>query len=141
MPDTELVLTGIGIPDFSARGLVESLRAIKGPAPRRTVNAKLVDVTDPRFQKYLLTITGNDQEPPAFDDTWVGQTVTVDALSKLSYLTAGGSPGRTVVPGSSVVNGLFTVYRPRLVMLIMDLSNGRDEWQAQIPWSIDFEEV
>ena len=139
--DTELVLTGIGIPDFSARGLVENLRLVRGPVPRRTVNGVLVDVTDPLFQKYLLTITGDDQEPPAFDDTWIGQTVTVDALTKLSYLTAGGSPARTVVPGSSTVNGLFTWYRPRLVMLILDLINGRDEWQAQIPWSIDLEEV
>ncbi len=139
--DTELVLTGIGIPDFSARGVTEILRLVRGPAPRRTVNGLLVDVTDTIFRKYVLQVTGNDQEPPAFDGTWIGKTVTVDALSKLSYLTAGGSPARTVVPGSSTVNGLFTWYRPRLVMLIMDLSNGRDEWQAQIPWSIDLEEV
>ncbi len=139
--DTELVLTGIGIPAFSARGVTENMRLVRGPAPRRTVNGVLVDVTDPLFQKYLLTITGNDQEPPAFADTWIGKTVTVDARSKLSYLTAGGSAARPVVPGSSVVNGLFTVYRPRLVMLILDLSNGRDEWQAQIPWSLDLEEV
>ena len=33
MADTELVLTGIGIPDFSARGLSENMRPVRGPAP------------------------------------------------------------------------------------------------------------
>ena len=141
MADTDLVLTGIGIPDFSARGLREDLRPIDPGALRRTVNGALVDVTEPSFQKYALTITGSDQEPPAFDGTWRGQSVTVDALSKLSYLTAGGSPGRTVVPGSSVVNGDFTVYRPRLTMLVLDWTLERDEWGAVIAWSLELEEV
>ena len=141
MADTDLVLTGIGIPDFSARGLTESLRPIKGPPPRRTVNGALVDVTDPLFEKYALTITGSDQEPPAFDNTWTGKTVTVDALTKLAFLTTAGPAGRTVVPGSSVANGLFTVFRPRLIMLVIDWTLGREEYPAQLPWSLELEEV
>ena len=141
MSDTDLVLTGIGIPDFSARGLRENLRPIEGGSLRRTVNGALVDVTESSFRKYALAITGSDQEPPAFDSTWRGQSVTVDALTKLSYPTSGGSPGRTVVPGSSVVNGSFTVYRPRLTMLVVDWTLERDEWGAVIGWSLDLEEV
>jgi hypothetical protein len=141
MADTELVLTGIGIPDFSARGLVETLRPISGPEPRRTVNGVLIDVSDTVFRKYRLSLTGTDQEPPAFDENWIGSTVTVDALTKLAYLTSAGPAGRTVVPGSSVANGLFTNYRPRLVMLVMDWRSGREEYPANLPWTLELEEV
>ena len=141
MADTDLVLTGLGVAPFSARGLGENLVPIGAGDNRRTVNGELIDVTDAAFRKYALTITGSDQEPPAFDGVWKGQAVTVDALSKLSYLTAGGSPGRTVVPGSSVVNGAFTVYRPRLAMLVVDLTLDRDEWGAMIGWTLELEEV
>lgn len=140
MSDTDLVLTGIGISPFSARGLRDNLRPIDSGDLRRDVNGALVDVTDTRFRKYLVSITGSDQEPPGFDGIWRGMPVTVDALSKLSYPT-GGSPGRTVVPGSSVVNGAFTVYRPRLAMLVADWTLDRDEWGAVIGWSLDLEEV
>ena len=141
MTDTLLVLTGIGIPEFSARGLVEDLRPIDAGDTRRTVNAALVDVTDPLFQKYLLTITSSDQEAPAFDDKWKGSLVTVDALSRLAYVTAGGSPNRTVVPGSSVVNGAFTSYRPRLSMMVLDFRLETDEWGAVVGWTLELEEV
>lgn len=141
MSDTDLVLTGIGIPDYSARGLTEDLRPIGAGENRRTVNGELIDVTSQLHRKYLLTITGSDQEAPAFDDRWKGLQVTVDALTRLAYVTSGGSPARTVVPGSSAVNGIFTSYRPRLVMLINDLTVETDEWGAVIGWSLELEEV
>ena len=141
MTDTLLVLTGIGIPEFSARGLREDRHSIGAGNLRRTVNGESVDVTDPVFQKYRLTITSSDQEPPAFDGVWKGTEVTVDTLTPLAYVTAGGSPARPVVPGSSYVNGLFTAYRPRLVMLVVDLDVSREEWAAGTPWTLELEEV
>ncbi len=65
----------------------------------------------------------------------------MDTLTPLAYLTAGGSPARPVVPGSSYVNGAFTVYRPRLVMLVVDLDVSREEWAAGTPWTLELEEV
>jgi hypothetical protein len=141
MADTDLVLTGIGIPDYSARGLTEDLRPIDAGGNRRTVNGELVDVTSQLHRKYLLTITGSDQEAPAFDDKWEGLQVTVDTLTRLAYVTSGGSPARTVVPGSSVVNGIFTSYRLRLIMLINKFTVETDEWGAAIGWSLELEEV
>ena len=141
MADTDLVLTGIGIPDFSARGLVEDLRPTGAGENRRTVNGQLEDVTDPVFRKFALTVTGSDQEAPAFNAVWKGLQVTVDALTRLAYATSGGSPERTVVPGSSVVNGAFTSYRPRLVMRVEDWTLDTDEWGAVIGWSLELEEI
>ena len=142
MADTDLVLTGIGITPYSARGLRESL----APIAARWV------------QKYAVSIAGSDQEPPAFEAIWPGELrrtvngtlidlsgvaveVTVDCLSKLAYPSMTGSPSRTIVPGSDYVEGGFTIYRPRLVCLVRDLSIDRDEWNAAIGWSLDLEEV
>lgn len=139
--DTILVLTGIGIPDFSARGLTETLEMIEGIGDmRRTVNGALIDVTAVQFQKFRVRIEGSDQEPPAFNGVWRGKQVTVDLVSSVSYLTSGGSPDRTVVPGSSYVNGLFTAYRPRLICRVADFSQRTEEWAASRGWSLDLEE-
>ena len=140
MSDTDLVMVGIGVTPYSARGLTERLEPIGGGAVRRTVNGTLVDVTDVAFRKYSLSLSANDQEPPALDSAWRGLQVVVDAVSRLAYAT-GGSPGRTIVPGSSVVVGGFTTYRPRLTMLIVGWSQDKDEWQAGVGWSLDLEEV
>ena len=138
--DTDLVLSGLGVTPYSARGLTERLEPIDAGAVRRTVNGTLVDVSDTAFRKYSLSLSASDQEPPAFDSVWRGMEVTVDAVSRLAYAT-GGSPGRTIVPGSNVVVGGFTTYRPRLTMLVVDWSQDKDEWQAGVGWSLDLEEV
>ena len=138
--DTDLVLTGLGVTPYSARGLTERLGPTDAGALRRTVNGTLVDVSDTAFRKYALSISASDQEPPALDIAWRGLQVVVDCVSRLAYVT-GGSPGRTIVPGSSGVVGGFTTYRPRLTMLVVDWSQDRDEWQAGVGWSLDLEEV
>ena len=139
--DTILVLTGIGIPDFSARGLTETIEMIEGVGElRRTVNGASIDVTAVQFQKFKVRIETTDQEPPAFNGVWIGKQVTVDLVSRWSYLTSGGSPDRTIVPGSSVVNGLFTSYRPQLICRVALFSQRTEEWAANRGWSLDLVE-
>lgn len=139
--DTLLVLSGIGIPDYTARGLSESLTLIGGAANlRRTVNGALKDLSAEQFRKYRLEITCADQETPVVQNMWPGVQVVVDCVSELAYLTSGGSPERTVVPGSSRVNGDFTVYRPRLNMRVMDFNVQKDEWGAVTSWTLSLEE-
>lgn len=140
MADTDLVLTGLGVTPFSARGLTERLEPIGAGALRRTVNGTLVDVTDTLFRKYTLSLSAADQEPPALDGAWRGMQVVVDAVTPLAHPTA-SSPGRAVVAGSSYVEGSFTIYRPQLTMLIVDWTIERDEWGAVTSWSLDLEEV
>ena len=139
--DTLLVLSGIGIPDYTARGLTESLSLIGGAANlRRTVNGGLKDLSAGQFRKYRLEISCADQETPVIQNMWPGIQVTVDCVSELAYLTSGGSPERTVVPGSSRVNGSFTVYRPRLTMRVMEFNVQKDEWGAVTSWTLSLEE-
>lgn len=140
--ETILVISGIGVSPYSARGLSQTLEPIQtGNEVLRTINGSLIDMSAPQFRKYKSTITGNDQEPPALDDVWAGLAVQVDCVSTLSYLTLGGTPGRPVVPGSSRVSGLFTIYRPRLQMVVMSFSQNEDEYGAAIGWTLNLEEA
>lgn len=139
---TNLVLSGIGVAPFSARGLHQSLQAIGAAAVlARTVNGTLLDLSLPGFRKYTSTISGADQIAPACDGVWPGKLVTVDCISELCYLTAGGSPDRTIVPGSSRVEGDYTYYRPRLTMRVMSWTADEDEWGRVVNWSMTLEEV
>lgn len=142
IPLTVLALTAIGVPPYSARGLTQSLNAIQQAAQlKRTINGALKDLSEEQFHKYASTITGDDQQPPAVDGVWPGLQVTIDCIAELSYKTAGGSPQRTVVAGSSRTEGDFTFYRPQLTMLITDFKIERDEYGAQVQWSMSLEEV
>jgi len=139
--DTLLVLWGIGIPDYSARGLTQTLEPIEASANvRRTVNGALVDFSHAQFRKYKSTISCQDQEPPAIDGVWPGHVVTVDCVAELSY-PATGSPARPVVPGSARSDGAFVFYRPRLEMRVTGFSVSLDEYGATTHWQMDLEEV
>ena len=93
------------------------------------------------MRKYKSTITGSDVDPPALDGIWPSIVLTVDCVPELGYLTAAGSPGRAVVPGSSRVAGAWTYYRPRLDMRVMSYTANTDEYGAAVDWSIDLEEL
>jgi hypothetical protein len=137
-----LVLTGMGLAPYSARGLSQSLEVIQAATVmRRTINGELIDLSRAAFRKYRSTITCTDMQAPALNGIWPGQVLTVDCVSELAYLTAGGSPERAVVPGSMRESGDFTVYRPRLTMRVVSFSEDTDEWQAQVGWSLELEEV
>lgn len=140
---TLLRISGIDVPPWSARGLTQTLAPIDAAANNwRTINGALLDVSAPQFRKYKSTITCNDQNPPAFSGLWPGRTLTIDCVSELSYKTgAAGQPERPVVEGSTRVEGLFTIYRPRLEMKCMSFSKDQDEYGAAVGWSIELEEV
>jgi hypothetical protein len=138
--DTLLVLSGIGIPDYSARGVTQTLQPIEAAASlRRTVNGALKDLSFPQFRKYRSNIACVDQEPPAVDGVWPGRVVTVDCVAELSHPLA-GTPSRTVVPGSNRTEGEFVFYRPRLQMLVLGFSLNKDEYGAAVQWQMDLEE-
>ena len=137
-----LTLSGIGVPPYSARGASQTLEPIEAARQlRRTVNGALIDLSRPEFRKYRSTISCADQQPPAIDGVWPGRVVTVDCISELSYRTSGGTPGRTVVPGSSRTEGDYTFYRPQLTMRVVSFSQDTDEYGATVSWSLELEEV
>jgi len=142
MVDTLLVITGLDIPPYAARGLTQTLEPIPAAQNfRRTVNATLKNTAAAQFQKYKSQITCSDSVTPAFDGIFPGLIVTVDCVYELSYRTAGGSPQRPIVDGSSRSEGDFTFYRPRLEMMVIQTTGSEDDWGAATSWSIDLEEV
>jgi hypothetical protein len=139
---TALVLSAMGVPFYSARGLSQTLEPIDGAKNvRRSVNGILTDVAHEQFRKYKSKISCIDMRAPAIDSVWPGMTVIVDCIAYLGYLTVGGSPQRTVVSGSAFTEGDFTFYRPRLTMLVIANSAQHDEWAATVPWELELEEV
>lgn len=142
MTDTLLVLAGMGVPPYSARGLSQDLVPIAAAASmRRTVNGALIDLSAPQFRLYSSTISGADQQPPALDGIWPGLVLTVDCIPELAYLTHTDSPTRPVVEGSEREDAGFTFYRPRLTMRVTGFKQETDEWGAAVKWSIALEEV
>ena len=139
--NTNLVITGMGVPPYSARGLTQSLEPIaQATFFRRTVDGTAVDLSAPQFQKYQSTISGTDQQPPAFDGLWPGQIFTVDCIAELAYETSTGeAPERTVV--ASRDEGDWTFYRPRMTMMVTGFRAITDEYGAEVGWELSLEEV
>jgi hypothetical protein len=143
MTDTTsvLVISGDGMPPYAVRNISQTLEPIDAAKSlRRTVNGRQVNVAAEQFRLYKSTISCTDQQPPAFDNVWPGDVLTVDCVKELSYKTAGGSPQRTVVSGSSRTEGDFTFYRPQLTMVVQSKSESTEEYSADNPWTIDLEE-
>jgi hypothetical protein len=137
---TLLVLSTNGVPLYSARGLDQTLDPIKAvAAPRRTINGVLVSQAVDKFLKYETVISCGDVEAPALDGVFQGMSLTVDCVAELVYRTAGGTPSRAVV--ASRVVGAFTIYRPRLDMMVTAVQQSINEYGRIVKWSLTAEEV
>jgi hypothetical protein len=151
---TDLVLTGVGIPPYSARGLNQTYAPIGQAAQyRRTVNGTLRDLSDAPFRKFTSVIRGDDVDPPALDGVWPGLILTVDFIVEFAQagslastegteepLTEAGLE-RTPVPGSVREADGFIFYRPRMTMLVTDFVVDKGEWEAAVGWTLSLEEV
>lgn len=142
---TLLVISQMGIPLYSARGLTQTLTPIDAAADMaRTVNGTMLDLSDQAsFRKYRSEISCNDMSSPAFDGFWPGMEVTVDCVVELCYLTSTAGTGggsRTAVQNSEYTVGDFTCYRPQLDMTIISYSIATDEWNAATNWTLVLEE-
>src|SRR5262245_43639478 len=115
---TLLVLSAMGVPLYSARGLSQTLEPIDASKNlRRSINGILTDVAHIQCRKYQSKITCTDMRAPAADGIWPGMTIVVDCVAHLSY-PVGSSPQRTVIPGSMFTENGHTFYRPRLTMMV-----------------------
>lgn len=130
---------------YSARGLTQTLDLIiespMGNQIHRTINGSLLNLTYDQFRKYRSTISCSDQDTPAFDGLKQGDIVIVDCCAELSYKTAGGSPARTEISGSSREEGDYTFYRPRLTMMVINFRTSFEEWDAKTQWALELQEV
>ena len=139
---TVLRLHGMGVPLYSARGLSQTLSPIDESVQMlRTVNGDLDDLSVAQFRKFKSTITGSDQQPPALNGIWPGTQIIVDCIVEIAYETSTGGPNHTVVDGSTRVEGDYTFYRPQLTMRLVNFNVNRDEYGAQVGWSLDLAEA
>jgi len=150
-PNTLLVITPLSpdtafmLPPFSTRNATQTLEpivgtgsgsSISGTLARRSINAKMIDLTNPVFRKYATQITCKDTQAPALDGGWLGATVQIECAAELNYLT-GGTPQRPVVPGSSREEEHFTFYRPILVAVITLVKHAFIEWEGEYSWTLE----
>ncbi len=143
IPPTLLVMNTIGVPLYASRGLTQTLTPAPEakPTPRRTINGELRWIGLAQMQKYDSTITCTDQDAPSFDGVWPGMAVLINCVCELAYKTSGGSPGRTVVPGSSRVSGDFTYYLPQIAFQVIDWSISNDEYKHDYQWQLSLREI
>lgn len=138
---TLLVISGVDLPQFAARGLTQTLDHIdQASSIQRAINGEPIDFSAPQFRKYKSTITCTDQQTPLPDDLWPGLEVMVECVAELQFDPSIG-PEHNVVPGSERVDGGRSFYRPMLEMVVMSFTTSRDEYQATVGWQIDLEEI
>jgi hypothetical protein len=141
MTDTLLVLSEMGIPRYSARGLEQTLAPIAAAGVvRRTINGELADFSYAAFRKYASKITCRDQRAPALDGIWIGQVLTVACVAELAYPES-STPQRVPVSGSQRTEDGFVFYRPVLSMMVTGFNTATDEWAADVQWELELEEV
>lgn len=141
MADTVLVLEGMGIPSWSARGIQESFGLIDGASQlERSCNGNLIDFGAEQFRKYTLQLSCSDQRAPRLNGMWPGTELTVTPVTEFIRPT-GDAAEREVLPGSERVEGDFTVYRVRLTMWVKDFTVQTDEYGAAVSWELNLEET
>jgi|SRR6185369_18067211 len=138
---TLLVLDGMGIPLYSARGLTQTLTIIdEAISQDRTVNGVLIDTSYSQFRKYSSVVTCKDLRAPRMDGVWPGQSLTVSCVCELCY-PIGNTPSRPVVLGSERIESGYIFYRPVLQMMLGKASQSKAEWAADIQWQVPLVEI
>ncbi len=125
-----LVLSGIGVPPYSARGLTRRCsRSRRRGARGSTVNGTLVDLSLAQFRKYRSLIRCSDQDCTGTRWNLAGQFVTCELRCR-TLLSITGTPTKPVVSGSQRTEGSFIFYRPQLTMQVVGLTMEKDEYAA-----------
>jgi len=145
---TILVIDGIDIQRYSARGLSQTFETIEeSTVQQRTVDGVLHDLSLDQFRKFRSTITCEDFDTPAIDGIYPGQQVVVDCVFELAYedpldeVEVGENASRPIVPDSARVKNGFVRYRPQLTMTVVRYSITRNEYNATSSWTLELVET
>lgn len=167
MSETDLILGDLIIPVGAGRGITQTLSFVNNGDLRRTVNGKLVDVTRKENRKYVSTVSCTDMDAPSISEIWRGEVLDVSFIVKLSQAVSPPSQNVTIsreavagsiqgfdtdglpVPIDSITGQdiefeadvALVSYNPLLEMMVVDVSVNTDEYDAQVGWSIQLEEV
>lgn len=136
---TDLVISGHGIPRYSARGLTQTLEVVgRAAALDYTVNGTLVDLSAPQFRKFKSVISCTDVLPMALVALWPGVVVDVDCITPIAYLTIIGSPVPDRVVVKSWTEHDYTYDLLRLTMMVAaPWTQSTDEYAHQTQWQLE----
>lgn len=139
---TTLIMNGIGIAPYSARGIQQTLEHIDEASHlERAVDGTIIDLGIPELQKFRVSISCTDQQAPALGGIWPGKAFTLYSIEELSYPTADPSrKERPSVPDSDYVIGDTTFYRPILEMIVYSWQTGIMEYGREINWKLEAQE-
>jgi hypothetical protein len=137
---TLLTLTGIGVAPYATRGLRMTLEPLSQAGNFvRNINGGFVDLTDPIFKLYRVTISCTDQRAPPFGGLWPGQLVTLQSPVELGQMTL--TSDRTAVSGSTNVEESVTYFRPQLSCIVLSFSQDAEEYASAYSWQLVLEEL
>ena len=170
MLETELKISRVGFPPFSARGCLQILAPIASDELRRTINGQLVDLSRKTHHKFKSSITCEDKSVFAFEQLWVGAEVEVSCVHRLwqeivvsdanVQLIRPATPhtifvqdlgqrplafnvvsATTLIINAEKGTKAFINYCPVLMMRVTYFSFATQEWDNQCKWLLELEEV
>ena len=143
--ETELrIFTEVGeeipLQDGTARFIDASLRPIReGVTLEYDVNGTLVNLSDPAFDKFALSLSASGVELPAIADMALGELFDIEV--PLVLRERGSSPSRPAVAGSVAAGAGWVEYRPRLSCRLADRPLSGTEGAAETSWTLEFLEA
>lgn len=166
--ETELWISGVHFPRFSARGCTQELWPIMDERLfQRTINGRLLFLGRESDVKYRTTITCHDYAFPVMGHMSKGSMVDVGCLQPISQpiVEEWTRLCRPCIEGSMAVftkdhteavfdttiedcgvvikskEGAYVRFRPILCMRVLDFRFTHHEWGDKNGWSISLEEV
>lgn len=137
---TLLTLAGIGEAPYAMRGLDMQFEPIEQSGQLlRNINGGFVNLADPMFRKYRITINCTDQRAPPFGGLWAGQKVLLGSAIELGQVSL--SSDRAAVSGSTNTEDGVTYFRPQLKCRVMSFDWGGNEYSLELAWSLVLEET
>lgn len=139
---TDLVIAGMGVPPYCARGIDHTLEPVEEALGHQVyaVDGSILDLSAPELRLYRLVLTCTDLDVPAMDGIWPGFQAQIDCAIELCRQTTTAGYERTAVPGSERSEAGFDFYRPRLAMTFIGWSVRLSEWERQVAWQMEWKE-
>jgi len=155
------------LPAFSSRGCTQTLSLIDTQSLKRTLDGSL-ESFGPAYKKYRSQITCHDKRAPAIESLVQGTSLWIASIVSLSmplsremsecFLSRDPvedsvfiyhdnqcmrpqSNGRHIKWDQRFEKTAFLSYRPQLLMKLTNFHLEYKEWDLQIAWRLDLEEV
>ena len=170
MYESELKISGVGLPIFSSRNCRQVLMPLTKKLCHRTINGVLVYTGRTTHHKYASRIVGEDRTTPALFQQWIGSDVMVSCIQAIweegtvdgqgciklgrpcvpdsvkAYDETGSTISFAVLDTRTIQTNTNTLrlqiqYNPILSMKMMSFDFMVQEWSQTSTWVLELEEV